>query len=331
MRPVTVAMAGYTNAGKSHLARALTKDLVAFEPEDALFATLGSTQRRLVLPSGASCRLIDTVGFVEGLPHSLVASFRSTLGDVAEADVLLHVRDPTHPRCQEHARVVDETVRAVVADAGRSAEAQKPFGGKSVIEVWTKLDLLTQAADEAVQAGPAPGGSASGGDGTLEWEVVEQAALHAGEISIEELSLLLERTIKAPQPAEDSETMLRSAAPPGRASETAGPQTILTSAVTGDGLDDVLHAIDRHVLVQRGLRRLAVVLDGGAESDSLAQAWLFSAHGGVSVTDAQSVCQANRADDESEDAVLIRALVTPAALAKFTHMFPAQASRASLS
>ena len=90
-----VALVGYTNAGKSTLFNALTGAEVM--AKDQLFATLDPTMRGLRLPSGRRCILSDTVGFISELPTELVAAFRATLEEVAEADVILHVRDISHP------------------------------------------------------------------------------------------------------------------------------------------------------------------------------------------------------------------------------------------
>ena len=90
-----VALVGYTNAGKSTLFNALTGAEVA--REDLLFATLDPTMRGLELPSGRRAILSDTVGFISELPTELVAAFRATLEEVAEADIILHVRDVAHP------------------------------------------------------------------------------------------------------------------------------------------------------------------------------------------------------------------------------------------
>ena len=91
----SVAIAGYTNAGKSSLLNRLTGAGVLVE--DALFATLDPTVRRAVTPDGRQFTLTDTVGFVRHLPHQLVEAFRSTLEEVADADLLLHVVDATNP------------------------------------------------------------------------------------------------------------------------------------------------------------------------------------------------------------------------------------------
>ena len=90
-----IALVGYTNAGKSTLFNALTGAEVA--ARDQLFATLDPTMRGLRLPSGRRVILSDTVGFISELPHELVEAFRATLEEVAEADVILHVRDAAHP------------------------------------------------------------------------------------------------------------------------------------------------------------------------------------------------------------------------------------------
>jgi GTP-binding protein HflX len=105
------AIVGYTNAGKSTLMNALAGSdvLVADQP----FATLDPTTRRAALPGGAAILLSDTVGFVNKLPPTLVAAFRATLEELADADVLVHVADVNHPNLHEHMRVVDETLASL--------------------------------------------------------------------------------------------------------------------------------------------------------------------------------------------------------------------------
>ncbi len=109
------ALVGYTNAGKSTLMRAVTAAPVPVE--DRLFATLDTTVRRFQLPSGQIALLADTVGFLRKLPPQLIAAFRSTLAEVVEADVLVHVVDISHPNFREHIRVVADTLRTLGADA----------------------------------------------------------------------------------------------------------------------------------------------------------------------------------------------------------------------
>lgn len=103
-----VSLVGYTNAGKSTLLNALSGATV--KAENQLFATLDPTTRQVTLPSGRIILLTDTVGFIQRLPTSLVASFRATLEEIGEADLLLHVVDITHPNAEEQSNTVLETL-----------------------------------------------------------------------------------------------------------------------------------------------------------------------------------------------------------------------------
>jgi GTP-binding protein HflX len=137
-----VALVGYTNAGKSTLFNRMTGAEVL--ARDMLFATLDPTMRGVTLPSGRKVILSDTVGFISDLPTELVAAFRATLEEVLEADLILHVRDISHPETAEQA--------ADVADIlGSLGVAQST----PVIEVWNKFDLVEGAARTALlgQAG----------------------------------------------------------------------------------------------------------------------------------------------------------------------------------
>src|SRR5688500_6246811 len=97
------------------------------------FATLDPTMRAVELPGGRRAILSDTVGFISDLPHQLVAAFRATLEEVLEADLILHVRDISHPESEAQAA----NVRAILIEIGVDAEAQR-----GIIEVWNKLDRL---------------------------------------------------------------------------------------------------------------------------------------------------------------------------------------------
>lgn len=125
-----VALAGYTNAGKSSLLNALTGDDVLVY--DKLFATLDSTTRQLVLPSGLKATLTDTVGFIQKLPHTLVEAFKSTLDEIAEADLVLLVVDTINR--QRDAQVAE--VRKVLEEIGAS---ELP-----TLVVYNKKDLLEE-------------------------------------------------------------------------------------------------------------------------------------------------------------------------------------------
>lgn len=134
-----VALVGYTNAGKSTLFNRLTKAEVM--AQDLLFATLDPTLRAVDLPHGTRIILSDTVGFISELPTQLVAAFRATLEEVIEADVVLHVRDISHPDTDAQA----EDVKDVLADLGINAES----GGR-VVEVWNKIDALPDEERERI-------------------------------------------------------------------------------------------------------------------------------------------------------------------------------------
>ena len=133
----TVALVGYTNAGKSTLFNRLTESRVV--ARDMLFATLDPTLRRLKLPGGRPAILSDTVGFISSLPHELVEAFRATLDEVKEADIILHVRDIASPESEAEAA----DVRKVLAELGAGEEA-----GQRVLEVWNKIDLLPDESRE---------------------------------------------------------------------------------------------------------------------------------------------------------------------------------------
>ncbi|MEJ7602513.1 MAG: GTPase HflX, partial [Kofleriaceae bacterium] len=110
----TVALVGYTNAGKSSLMRALTSSDVYIA--DKLFATLDTTVRRLAPATEPPILITDTVGFIKKLPHDLVASFRSTLEEAAAADLLLHLVDASDPALADHIAVTREVLGEIGAD-----------------------------------------------------------------------------------------------------------------------------------------------------------------------------------------------------------------------
>ena len=109
---VRISLVGYTNVGKSTLMNLLAKsDVFA---ENKLFATLDTTVRKVVIEN-VPFLLSDTVGFIRKLPHQLVEAFKSTLDEVREADILMHVVDISHPNFEEHIKVVEETLKDIKA------------------------------------------------------------------------------------------------------------------------------------------------------------------------------------------------------------------------
>ena len=125
---ITVALVGYTNAGKSTLMNTLTDAGVL--AENKLFATLDPTARALTLPDGSSVLLIDTVGFIRRLPHKLVEAFKSTLDEAVSANVILNICDASNEECAEHYRVTMDLLEELGC------------GDKPIITVLNKCDLV---------------------------------------------------------------------------------------------------------------------------------------------------------------------------------------------
>ena len=147
----TVALVGYTNAGKSTLFNRLCREraLVA----DQLFATLDPLMRRFHLPGVGNVILADTVGFIRRLPHELIEAFLSTLQETAQADLLLHVIDSSDPEHNDKSRAVEQTLAQINADH------------IPVIKVFNKVDLLDSSPRALYSAGDSVYLSASAGSG----------------------------------------------------------------------------------------------------------------------------------------------------------------------
>lgn len=125
-----VALVGYTNAGKSTLLNSMSDSDVYVA--DQLFATLDPTTRRVILPSNREILISDTVGFIQKLPTTLVASFRATLEEILEADLILHVVDTSHPSVLAHIETVEDTLAEIEAsDVPR-------------ILIWNKIDQVSE-------------------------------------------------------------------------------------------------------------------------------------------------------------------------------------------
>jgi len=162
------AVVGYTNAGKSTLLNLMTgADVLAV---DKLFATLDPTTRSFTLPNNQRVLLTDTVGFLRKLPHTLIESFKATLEEVSEADLLIHVVDSSHPRVDEHMRAVDNVVNELGA-----------FGKQTLI-VFNKIDILQNRNLAETYCRRFPGSvaiSARTGQGIDQFVEVLQSALGA--------------------------------------------------------------------------------------------------------------------------------------------------------
>ncbi|GAA5530145.1 GTPase HflX [Herpetosiphon gulosus] len=131
-----ISVVGYTNAGKSTLLNRLAQaDVLA---ADMLFATLDPTTRKVALPGGRAVLMTDTVGFIQRLPTALVAAFRATLEEIAEADVLLHVLDLTHPNVEEQFKTVIDTL------------SELKVQDKPILTVFNKIDKIDSPSDAEI-------------------------------------------------------------------------------------------------------------------------------------------------------------------------------------
>ena len=186
----TVAIVGYTNAGKSSLFRRLTRADVLVE--DRLFATLDPRARRVALGESLTAVLTDTVGFIRKLPHDLVAPFRSTLEEATVADLVLHVVDASHAAWEEHLRVGEEVLGGLDVERGR------------VLVVLNKIDLLGAGYPSANSRRPGSVSlSAATGEGIAGLKaVIRSTVLSAPDVAILRVPLdepeLVQRAVSLP-------------------------------------------------------------------------------------------------------------------------------------
>ncbi|MCL2468932.1 MAG: GTPase HflX [Alphaproteobacteria bacterium] len=212
----TIALVGYTNAGKSTLFNRLTQAGVT--AKDMLFVTLDPSMRKITLPSGQTAIIADTVGFIADLPTQLIEAFRATLEEVQLADFILHVRDITHPET----RLQKQAVTQVLIELGIEPDDER------LIEVMNKADLL----DEEERA---------------------------------RLRTYAQRQSLDNQQALDLEGI--HAQPRGGA--------VALSSLSGEGVDDLLALLDKHLSARQQIYSLTLPLAQGA-----ALAWLYG-HGKV--------------------------------------------------
>ena len=181
----TLALIGYTNAGKSTFFNRLTGAGVL--SQDMLFATLDPTMRGLCLASGRRAVIADTVGFISQLPTELVEAFKSTLEEVVQADLLLHVHDASSPMIAEEA----DDVRAILADLGLDEDEQR----SRIIHILNKSDRLADADDRQSLLNLFPGAvftSALTGKGVDDALAAIDARLSAGAL---DCTLALDRAM----------------------------------------------------------------------------------------------------------------------------------------
>ena len=142
---IKISLVGYTNAGKSTLFNLLTKAEVF--AEDKLFATLDSTTRSIDLGKNKKLLISDTVGFIRKLPPHLVASFKSTLNEVREADIILHVIDFSHPYYEDHIHVVEETLKELNCD---NKTRLKIFNKIDAVQDKSKIDFVRNKYENVI-------------------------------------------------------------------------------------------------------------------------------------------------------------------------------------
>lgn len=150
------AIAGYTNAGKSTLLNLLSGGLKSVYADDLLFATLDTSTRRAKLGNGSSALFTDTVGFIQKLPHTLVAAFRATLEEIAQADCILRVHDASSPMLEQQKEVVEKTIGELEAgeipalDVFNKMDACPPMIAQALRQKYPRAAFISARTSEGV-------------------------------------------------------------------------------------------------------------------------------------------------------------------------------------
>ena len=256
----TIALVGYTNAGKSTLFNRITGAGVL--SRDMLFATLDPTMRQITLPSGRRAVLADTVGFISQLPTELVEAFKSTLEEVVQADLLVHVHDASSPLVSAEAA----DVHGVLGDLGLDEDTREA----RIVSVMNKADLL---GDEYAGV---PGQGRKDGDEDYAG-ACDEAAQTKAEGGDQAAHGMADQNTQG-RDMEGQDTDGRNVPDRDELMHLAGAGCFV-SALTGAGLDDVLAAIDRKLDTGRSFACVRV-----GPTDGAARAWLFD-RGRVEVRD----------------------------------------------
>lgn len=248
----TIAVVGYTNAGKSTLTSALTR--TALYCNERLFATLDPTLKNAILPSGRKVLFSDTVGFISDLPIQLVEAFQSTLEEVVEADLLLHVVDSTAPNIEEHR----STVFHVLNQIGVPEEKLK-----NMIEVWNKIDYEEEEEDmhylddgkgEEVEAELSEDSIAEETSEASSEATVDEDQIQNQEDDSDEWLLSEDENVS------DSELWKVPEEAKVDAAQKTGPD-VRVSALTGVGLKELMYLIDEKLSGEDEKRKSETIVE----------------------------------------------------------------------